>query len=70
MCFEEYSLGKHESPRTTDFEFDFQLFHQVKTEECSWVLQDQKDVVISLEKVCVDGSYFLKKLKIFVRSSP
>lgn len=24
---------------------------KVKTEECSWVLQDQKDVVISLEKV-------------------
>ena len=26
-------------------------FFKVKVEECSWVLQDQKDVVVSLEKV-------------------
>ena len=29
----------------------FLFFCQVKVEECSWVLQDGKDVVISLEKV-------------------
>ena len=27
-------------------------FFQVKVEECSWVLQDKKDVVVQLEKVC------------------
>lgn len=44
---EERIVGKL---RTLTF---FKLFHQVKLEECSWVLQDQKDVVVSLEKVCV-----------------
>ena len=29
------------------------LFYQVKVEECSWTLQDQKIVVVQLEKVCI-----------------